>query len=202
GSLADAARWRHVADIDSSNSGYGAIKPEDVGEASVYENLRARPRAWLVGKTLTVTEEDALGALHSSRLAGGGAFDPAEVALVEESLDFNAVAPDRAATARVTHLSDERMEVETKSDAPAFLVTSDVFYPGWQATVDGAPARLFRTNYVLRGLPVPVGTHTVRFEFRPRSFYRGAFAGAASLLLLAASVVWLNRKTARRTQSK
>ncbi|HEX8634721.1 MAG TPA: YfhO family protein [Pyrinomonadaceae bacterium] len=202
GSLADTTRWRHVMDIDASNSGYGAIKPEDVGEASVYENLRARPRAWLVGKTLTVTEADALGALHSSRLAGGGAFDPAEVALVEESPDFNAQALDRAATARVTHLSDERMEVETKSNAPAFLVTSDVFYPGWQATVDGAPARLFRTNYVLRGLPVPAGTHTIRFEFRPRSFYRGAFASAASLLLLAATVFWLNRNATRRTQSK
>ncbi|HKP72918.1 MAG TPA: hypothetical protein VJT82_08275, partial [Pyrinomonadaceae bacterium] len=42
GSLADTTRWRHVADINLSNSGYGAIKPEDVGEASVYENLRAR----------------------------------------------------------------------------------------------------------------------------------------------------------------
>jgi hypothetical protein len=200
GSLADATRWRHVADINHSNSGYGAIKPEDVGEASVYENLRARPRAWLVSKVLTVTEEEALAALHSSRLAGGSAFDPAQTALVEEPLDFTAQVPDRDATARVTHLSDGQLEVETKTNAPAFLVTSDVFYPGWEATVDGAPARLFRTNYVLRGLAVPAGTHTVRFEFRPRSFYRGAFVSAASLLLLAVAVFLLNRKATRRTR--
>jgi hypothetical protein len=201
GSLADATRWRHVMDIDASNGGYGAIKPEDVGEASVYENLRARPRAWLVGKVLTVAEEEALGALHSSRLADGSAFNPAEVALVEEPLDFTTQVLDREATARVVHLSDEQMEVETRANAPAFLVTSDVFYPGWQATVDGAPARLYRADYALRGLPVPAGTHTIRFEFRPRSFYRGAFISAASLLLLAAAVFWLNRKATRRTQA-
>ncbi|MCA1568432.1 MAG: YfhO family protein [Acidobacteria bacterium] len=201
GSLADTARWRHVTDINFENSGYGAIKPEDVGEASVYENLRARPRAWLVGKVLTVTEEAALGALHSSRLADGSPFDPAQVALVEEPLDFTPQAPDGDATARVTHLSDGRMEVETRANAPAFLVTSDVFYPGWQATIDGAPARLVRADYALRGLAVPAGTHTVRFEFRPRSFYKGAFLSAASLLLLAASVFWMNRRATRRAHT-
>ncbi|HEY9403049.1 MAG TPA: YfhO family protein [Pyrinomonadaceae bacterium] len=201
GSLADPSRWRHVTDINIENSGYGSIKPEDVGEASVYENLRARPRVWLVGKVLTVTEEEALAALHSSRLADGSAFDPAGVALVEEPLDFKAQALGPEATARVTHLSDGSMEVETRANAPAFLVTSDVFYPGWQATVDGAPARLVQTNYVLRGLAVPAGTHAVHFEFRPRSFYKGAFVSVASLLLLAASVFWMNRKAARRTQT-
>jgi len=228
GSLSDSTRWRHVSDINFENSGYGRVKPEDVGEASVYENLRARPRAWLVGTVLTVSEEEALGALHTSRLADGSAFDPAQVALIEEPPDSNArgLAPgatakgvdagatakgvdagamakgvDAGATARVTHLSDSRMEVETTASAPAFLVTSDVFYPGWEATVDGAPARLVRANYALRGLAVPAGTHTVRFEFRPRSFYRGAYVSAAALLLLAATVLRMNRKATRRARS-
>ncbi|HEY0082425.1 MAG TPA: YfhO family protein, partial [Pyrinomonadaceae bacterium] len=202
GSLADATRWRHVLDINFANSGYGAIKPEDVGEASVYENLRARPRAWLVGKVLRVTEEEALAALHSSRLADGSVFDPAEVALVEAPHGFTAQALDgEGASARVTHLSDGRMEVETRASAPAFLVTSDVYYPGWEATVDGVPAPLFRADYALRGLPVPAGTHRVRFEFRPRSFERGLCVSAASLLLLAASLWWMNRKAARRART-
>lgn len=202
GSLADATRWRHVTDINFDNSGYGRIKPEDVGDAGVYENLRARPRAWLVGKVLNVTEEEALRALHSSRLADGSAFDPARVALVEEPFDFAPQALDQNATARVISLSDNgRMEVETRANAPSFLVTSDVFYAGWQATIDGTPARLLRTDYALRGLAVPAGTHTVRFEFRPPSFYQGASISAASLLLLAATIFQLNRKATRRAQA-
>jgi hypothetical protein len=194
GSLSDATRWRHVADINPSNSGYGAIKPEDVGEAGVYENLRARPRAWLVGKVLRVTEGEALRALHSSRLADGSAFDPAQVALVEAPLDFPAQTLDASHAARVTHLSDERMEVETESSTPAFLVTSDVFYPGWQATVDGAHTELFQTNYTLRGIQLPAGRHTVRFQFKPYSLHQGASLSVASLIVLCATVFWLNKK--------
>jgi hypothetical protein len=197
GSLSDATRWRHVADINPSNSGYGAIKPEDVGEASVYENLRARPRAWLVGKVLRVTEEEALRALHSSQLADGSAFDPAQVALVEAPLDFPAQTLDARHAARVTHLSDERMEVETESSTPAFLVTSDVFYPGWQATIDGVHTELFQTDYTLRGVRVPAGTHTVRFEFRPLSLHQGASISVASLLVLCAAVFWLKKPDAQ-----
>jgi hypothetical protein len=197
GSLSDATRWRHVADINPANSGYGAIKPEDVGEASVYENLRARPRAWLVGRVVRATEEEALHALHTSRLADGGAFDPAQVALVETPLDFPAQALDgNNASARVTRLSDEGMEVETESGAPAFLITSDVFYPGWQATVDDAPAEIFQTNYALRGVVVPAGRHTVRFTFKPLSLHQGASISVASLLVLWAAVFWLRRQAA------
>lgn len=195
GSLSDATRWRHVADINPSNSSYGAIKPEDVGEASVYENLRARPRAWLVGKVLSVTEEEALHALHSSRLPDGSAFDPAQVALVETPLDFPTQTLDAThTTARITHLSDERMEVVTGTSAPAFLVTSDVFYPGWQATIDDEHAEIFQTNYALRGVLVPAGTHTVRFAFRPLALHQGASISVASLLLLCAAVFWLKKK--------
>jgi hypothetical protein len=202
-SLSDTTRWRHVADINPSNSGYGAIKPEDVGEASVYENLRARPRAWLVGKVLSVTEAEALNALHSSRLADGSAFDPARVALIEHpsKIEVKMQELDGTEAVRITHLSDERMEIETISNAPAFLVTSDVFYPGWEATIDGAPAQLLQTNYAFRGLTVPAGTHKISFAFKPRSFHLGMLMSAASLLLLGACVFWLKRKETRTART-
>jgi uncharacterized membrane protein YfhO len=76
------------------------------------------------------------------------------------------------------------MEVQTSSRSPAFLVTSDVYYPGWEATVDNAPAQIFRSNYALRGVRVAAGTHVVRFTFRPQSFYRGAAISAFSFLIL------------------
>jgi uncharacterized membrane protein YfhO len=82
------------------------------------------------------------------------------------------------------------MEVRTKADGPAFLVTSDIFYPGWRATVDGAPARLYQTDYVLRGVALPGGEHVVRFEFSPHSFYYGLGLSALSLFMLGGWVLW------------
>jgi uncharacterized membrane protein YfhO len=126
-----------------------------------------------------------------------GLLTPRKSALIEEPLEFTSQQLNAGATARVTHLSDERMEVETNSDTPAFLVTSDVFYPGWRATIDDVPARIFQTNYTFRGLPVPAGKQIVRFEFAPRSFYYGTALSVASILLLAATVFWIKRRERR-----
>ncbi len=210
--LADPARWRHVADIDGG--GYPpVVKPEDAGAAVVHENLRAMPRAWLVGEVLSVSEAEALDAVRASRLPGGRAFDPARVALVEEPFAFDALAAGRGTragevnaneavemtkvaggTAEVVSLADDHMEVLTRAGAPAFLVTSDVYYPGWEASVDGREARIYQTDYLLRGVAVPAGVHRVRFEFRPQSFRAGAWVTLGSLLLVAVGSTTLSTR--------
>lgn len=194
GSLNDATRWRRVGEINAANSGYGAVvRAEDAGAAVVYENLRARPRAWLVPEALRVSADEAVNAIRTSRLPDGRTFDPARLALVEESLDFKATQTDPTATAQVTRLTAAAMDVRVTTSAPAFLVTSDVFYPGWRATVDGVPARLYQTDYTLRGVPVLAGTHVVNFTFSPTSFYCGLGLSALSLLLLIGCTLWLKR---------
>ncbi|HYY56941.1 MAG TPA: YfhO family protein, partial [Pyrinomonadaceae bacterium] len=170
----DSARWRLV---------------EESSESRAYENLRALPRVWLASEVLRVAPEEAMKAVKTSRLADGRPFDPARTALVEEALDFarqEREADSSASSAEVAYLSDTVMEVRTSSASPAFLVTADPYYPGWQAKIDGQPARLFSADYALRGVVLPAGSHLVRFEFKPRSYYYGAAICALSLLVLAA----------------
>ena len=187
GSLDDPARWRHVGDITATNSDYGPeVKVEDVGTAVVFENLRARPRVWLVPEVFGVSADDALGAVRSSRLPDGRVFDPSQLAMVEEQFNFKANRIDPSASVEIARLTARELEVKVVSNAPTFLVTSDVFYPGWRVTVDDAPAHLYQTDYALRGVPVPAGTHLVRFEFHPASLYYGILVSALSLLLLIA----------------
>jgi uncharacterized membrane protein YfhO len=92
-------------------------------------------------------------------------------------------------------LTDNVMEVEIDTPGAAFLITSDVYYPGWHATVDGVPARIYQTNYALRGVVVPAGRHVVRFEFRPRSLVYGGAISAFSLLLLIGCALWYGRRS-------
>jgi len=77
-----------------------------------------------------------------------------------------------------------RAEVENKRLA----VFSEIYYPkGWTATIDGNPVEHIRVNYLLRGLVIPPGVHTVVFEFKPESYYKGekvSLAGSMALLLL------------------
>jgi uncharacterized membrane protein YfhO len=61
-------------------------------------------------------------------------------------------------------------------------VMSEVFYPGWQAFVNGRETSIYRVNGFMRGVVVPDGQSVVRFEYRPASVRVGAALGLAALL--------------------
>jgi uncharacterized membrane protein YfhO len=112
------------------------------------------------------------------------------MALVEDAAArFQSSALQPTDTAHVVKIADTQVEIQTQTTAPAFLVLSDVNYPGWHATIDGQPTAIVPTNYVQRGVKVPAGEHLVRFEFDPLSFKLGAgittatFLGCGSWLL-------------------
>ena len=71
-----------------------------------------------------------------------------------------------------------------ESDAPGLLVLSEMNYPGWRATVDGKPAEILATNYILHGLSLPAGSHQVEMVYRPRSFYYGLTASLLTAVLV------------------
>ena len=75
-------------------------------------------------------------------------------------------------------------------EAPAWLVISDVWYPGWRARVDGNPTRLLRANYLFRAVRVPAGEHRIVVDYRPPAFWVGA---GISLLSIAVAVFIYNR---------
>jgi len=189
--ITDNSRWRLAGKIESNNSGYGAeVKPDDVGVSHVFENLRARPRVWLVPEVVQVSDVEALNAIRTSILPDGRTLDLTRVALIEDASPPLGPSPNATTsngTARVTSLTDSAMEIETSSSSNAFLVTSDTYYPGWTASIDGQLTNIYHTDYLIRGVAVPAGSHRVRFEFRPKSFYVGGALSVFSLLLLGLS---------------
>jgi len=97
---------------------------------------------------------------------------------------------------RIVAEAPTALEIETRSETPAFLVASDIFYPGWKATLDGEEVPIQRTNYVLRGIELPPGRHRVRFSYEPLSVIAG---GAISLAVALALVgVAAGRLVSRR----
>jgi hypothetical protein len=156
--VSDARRWRHVEDLDA---------------VTVYENLRAMPRAWLVSRVATLTADEILLAIQASRLPDGAPFDPGAIGLVEEPLRLHSPAEAPSGSVALTAIADTRVELHVRTEAEAFLILSDAHYPGWQAYVDGRPVHIYQTDYLLRGVVVPPGPHTVEFVFRPRSTYVG-----------------------------
>lgn len=181
--------------LDPMTMGHHWRLVEESDTSRVFENLNALPRTWLVPEVLVLEAEQARTAGQSSTLPDGREFDPKRMGLVEKPLPLEIAGADPNATARVLTLGDNTMEVRTDSATPAFLITSDVYYPGWRATIDGQQTELFRANYAFRGVSVPAGQHVVKFTYQPRRFYFGVALSLASLLVLAGlAVVSLTRR--------
>jgi uncharacterized membrane protein YfhO len=71
------------------------------------------------------------------------------------------------------------------------LVLSEVWYPGWRATVNGRPAEIYKTDGSLRGIVVPAGSSQVALSFQPMSFYLGASLTLATFVCVLAGRLWL-----------
>jgi uncharacterized membrane protein YfhO len=89
------------------------------------------------------------------------------------------------------------IELRAASDNSSFLLLSELFYPGWRATVDERPAPILRADYLLRSIPLPAGEHRSRLVFAPESLQLGAPVSVSTLGVLAVARVRARRKRAK-----
>lgn len=171
-------------------STYGTFALVHSGDVKIYENLDARPRLYVVYRATPVrSDEEAISLLlHNS-------LDPRTSIAV---LDGPSLDGDSSLPWQVKRIVDEpeRVVSDVHLEAPGYLVLSDTDYPGWHATVDGAPVPILRANGLIRAVYLTPGDHRVDFIFRPTSLTRGlACSGAALALWLAA---WMAASRLRR----
>ena len=162
------------------------------GDYWVIRNPGALPRAYVPRDARVVGD-----AAERLRLLGSADFKPRDVAYVESAGGLPPGPYDADATIAVDE--PRRVEVDVAARTPAVLVLSDHWYPGWEATVNGAPTPILRAYHALRAVQVPAGKSLVRFDYRPRSFRIGLTLAAVAAMAIIASVVaarWKRRKAA------
>ncbi|HUW08557.1 MAG TPA: hypothetical protein VM537_02465, partial [Anaerolineae bacterium] len=155
----------------------------------VFRNANALPRAFLVHQALAVPDQEAAwDAVH------GPGFDPTTTVVLE-----GPVAPLAPA------IGDERVEIleynaneiviEVQASAPAYVVLSEVFYPGWRAMAENrSRLEIQRANYAFRAVAVEPGLTQLRLVYAPASFRLGAIVSGATALGLVAGAIWLWRR--------
>ena len=188
------SEWRSSAGVIDRLSSQRWRFIENVGTTAVVENLHAAPRAWLASQVLEARPDDILRAVKTSRMPDGSIFESAKIALVDETAPvFRSKLTNPYSGVSIELLTDSVAVIRVRSTEASLLVLSDSYYPGWRATVDGIPSHIYRTDYVLRGVVVPPGTHLVRFYFSPTSFVIGAVVSGAVVLVLIVTWVILQR---------
>jgi len=138
----------------------------------IYENRTARPRAfWVPAAEWLASDEAVLRRLTAKE------FDPGQAALIHARPPLPKL-DSPAGSAEVELLGHEwgRAWVRVSAKGAGFLVLSDLYYPGWEARLDGAEVRLYPVDLALRGLPVPAGEHEVLFRYNPISVHLAVWA--------------------------
>ena len=148
----------------------------------VYENPGALPRAWVVHETaVEPSAERALAQLEKS------GFDPWRTAVVDRAANLEPRVEGAYENAAFSVLEPNRLELSVHTQSRGMLVLSEMFYPGWHATVNSRTTSIYRADVGLRGIIVPSGDSRITLNYAPWSIYLGGFVTLlASLGILAA----------------
>ncbi len=107
---------------------------------------------------------------------------------------------DSTAIIKLTDKKINQFTYKTFSSKPQFAIFSETYFKDWQATIDGKDASIYQVNYVLRGLEIPQGKHTIVFKFVPNVVYIGSkiVLFFYALLILIPLLWWfLNKKKSK-----
>lgn len=152
-------------------NGKYVIMPNEQGQATAYRNNSAMGNAWFVDNIQiadTPKEECYLldnVDLHKTAVVGKD-FQNAVAGFQSGDYSGNSIT--------LTHYTPKSLMYSCNASKDGIAVFSEIFYPyGWKAFIDGKPADLFRTDYLLRGIRVPAGTHEISMIFAPDSIRKG-----------------------------
>ena len=156
----------------------------------VQRNPDACGNAWFVPSIVEVANADEeMNAITE--------FNPKQKAFVDqrfgEYLQAKELGVDSTASIHLTSYKANALSYESNTSKEQFAVFSEVFYRGnedWNAYIDGVFAPHVRTNYILRGMYIPKGKHTIEFKFEPQSYYMGEKISFIFSILLFGTVLF------------
>ena len=175
----------HVLSWRETMDGAMVLEIDALGEATtLFELSPVAPYAWRAISAEVVSDENTAVA----RLLDP-TFEPLTTVLLHgEEGDVEAGGPYGATgTTEVIEREPGLVRIKTEVGAPGWIVVSEMYAPGWRATVDGEPAPLHRADVALMSVPVPAGEHYVTLRYAPRSVSIGIVISALGALL---GLVW------------
>ena len=166
------------------------VFPLQGGQTVPIQNPYALGNAWFVDKISYAKNAN-------EEILKVGQIDLRHEAVADEKFQAqlgDAVTQDTTSTVDIKSYEPNQLTYEVNSGKGGVVVFSEVYYPGWTATIDGEPAELGRVNYILRALNVKPGKHEVVLSFFPKSVDTTetiAYTAYAILILVLAGAAFM-----------
>lgn len=176
------------------------IMPLQGGQTVPLRNTYCYGNAWLVDKVAYVDNAN-------QEIERVGKLDLRHEAVADKKFQSalgESVVQVNTSLVTLREYQPNRLTYDVHSDKGGVVVFSEIYYPGWTATIDGEPAELGRVNYILRALNVKPGSHEVVLDFHPTSVKvteTVAYVGYVALLLIILAgigMAWRKRKQQRQ----
>ncbi len=176
---------------DLLNVKYKTVTDPQTGNLSLVKHPTGLARVFfLYNVRVAKTEEELLHLIQSPE------FDYRTTAVIEKEpgSHFSVPATQPAWDARITNYTNNEILVDAKTSHAGLLVLSEIFYPGWNAYVDGVEVEIYRTDFNLRGIFISAGEHTVAVKFEPSTFRNGMWISLSTLMVCCIGIVLSVRK--------
>lgn len=195
GNMAEIQGYKTFPVLNMLNAKYFILPMQD-GTTVPLTNIHAQGNGWFVDKIDYVADANA-------EYAGVGRIDVRHEAVADQrfkSVLGEARANDSTATVKLESYAPNHLEYAVGSKNGGIVAFSEIYYPGWTATVDGNPVEIGRVNYILRALNVKAGQHKVVLDFHPSSVQTTETIAYIAIVILLLSIIgagyleWKRRK--------
>ncbi len=141
----------------------------------LYENRDVMPRFYMVAQAQILPDLDAVYTAISKETT-----DPRTTVLFAQNdihtpLISGTCQQGDLKSVDVLEYSDTTIRLRTNNPCAAYLMSSEVYYPGWTASIDGISTPVQEGNLAFRAVFVPAGEHTIIFHYVPKIIYVGMF---------------------------
>ena len=183
----DASKFRV---LNMLNTKYFIFPAGKDGQPVPVVNPYAYGNAWFVDRVQYVKDAN-------EEIAALNTVVPTETAVVDAKFKdaltgWSEGHKDAESVVQLTSYEPNRLTYHVSSAKGGVVVFSEIYYPGWQATIDGAPVDIARADYILRAMHVPSGLHTIEMWFEPQSIrVTETIAYVALALLVIGVMAWV-----------
>lgn len=175
------------------------IVPGQDNNPTVQRNPAALGNVWFVNNVNLVKDNQA-------EIDSISNFDPAGTAVINSEFSdyLGTLKPQKNGSIVLKEYSPNKLVYQSETNGDQLAVFSEIWYgpdKGWQAYIDGKAVDHIRANYVLRAMKVPSGSHTITFEFKPKSYYLGETISLICSSILLLLLVFVIFKALRKDKS-
>ncbi len=159
----------------------------------LYENLNCLPRAYIVPEILVIKDELEIASKLKDK-----SFLPQKQVILEVDPQVALISPGvitgKESIKIITYKPNEVVIEAVIVNKPKILILADIYYPGWEAHVNGKKATIYKANFCLRAVYLAPGKYTVRFSYNHISFKIGLGISLATVIILLISLFMVKYK--------